>query len=283
MISWDEIRQEGCMDSMPVSNEYIKQWPSARDLCTRNFFQKLPSPSWAFKLQQMFFYIPAPSLGVLHSVETPSMVDPSGICCTEDPSVISTQSSEVQFAVSGGQPLFTLGLPISIPRILPVFAVGPLYQYRLFLICFKDIIWRTQTKSSKMPCKFKTWMSYVRQILSWKRLWFEVFLGCPLDVLLGVTYATCDGHSVTTKLASRLFGSVWYGGLEAHWSFLCHETLLKESNDGIFLYFSQCKLHWLSYILFYVHSYLCSSYKSHMNYICIWWPRSDPDRLVGTI
>ena len=55
MISWDEIRQEGCMDSMPVNNEYIKQWPSARDLCTRNFFQKLPSPSWAFKLQQMFF------------------------------------------------------------------------------------------------------------------------------------------------------------------------------------------------------------------------------------
>ena len=105
-------------------------------------------------------YLPISLMWVVHSVETPVMVDPSGICCTDGPGVVSTQSAEVRRAVSGGQHLFTLGLPMFalsleyylslpwgcewrttsvyfgityvcfIPRILPpVFAVGPQCQH----------------------------------------------------------------------------------------------------------------------------------------------------------
>ena len=58
-----------------------------------------------------------------HSVETPSMEDPSGIYCIEGAVVISVHSAEVQLAVSGGQPLFTLELLM--------FALSPEYYLSL--------------------------------------------------------------------------------------------------------------------------------------------------------
>ena len=45
-----------------------------------------------------------------HSVEYPSMVDPSRLYGIEDPSELCTQSAEMRLAVSGAQPLSTLGL-----------------------------------------------------------------------------------------------------------------------------------------------------------------------------
>ena len=45
-----------------------------------------------------------------HGVESPSMVDPSGIYSIDGPSEICTQSAEVGLAVSGAQTLFILGL-----------------------------------------------------------------------------------------------------------------------------------------------------------------------------
>ena len=49
------------------------------------------------------------TLSTLHSVEYPSMVDPSRIYGIEGPSEIWTQSAEVRLAVSGAQPLFNFG------------------------------------------------------------------------------------------------------------------------------------------------------------------------------
>ena len=59
--------------------------------------------------------------------------------------------------------------------------------------------------------------------LSWKRLSLEVFFGWPFDVLLGVTYTNMlVATQWTLKRAPQLNGSVWYGCLEAHWSYLRH-------------------------------------------------------------
>ena len=62
MISWDEIRQEGCMDSMPVNNEYIKQFHEG--LVHEEYFPKAPITELSFQITTNVFYIPALSLGV---------------------------------------------------------------------------------------------------------------------------------------------------------------------------------------------------------------------------
>ena len=47
------------------------------------------------------------------ALKPPVWLTPNGICSTEGPGVISTWSGEVRLDVSGGQPVFSLGLPIS--------------------------------------------------------------------------------------------------------------------------------------------------------------------------
>ena len=58
--------------------------------------------------------------------------------------------------------------------------------------------------------------------LSWERLPFEVFFSCPFDVLLGVTYSNMllatQWPIKRSPLLTSLSGSVWYGGLKAHWN-----------------------------------------------------------------
>ena len=44
------------------------------------------------------------------ALKPPVWYIPSGICCNEGPGAISIQSAEVRLAMSGGQPMFTLGL-----------------------------------------------------------------------------------------------------------------------------------------------------------------------------
>ena len=134
----------------------------------------------------------------------------------------SIQSAEVGLAVSGGQHLFTLGLPmlaLSLKYFLS-FLWGP--STNIDFWCVKNIIWKTQPKSSKNSCRFKIWMGFVRQILI-KMETFSIrgFLQLPLDILLGVTWANMlVATQWPLKRAPPLRGYVWYGGLEAHLSYL---------------------------------------------------------------
>ena len=60
------------------------------------------------------------------------MVDPSGIYGIEGPSEICTQSAEVRLAVSGAQPLFTLGLHLNYTyKIFKKFHVGLKFEWGL--------------------------------------------------------------------------------------------------------------------------------------------------------
>ena len=94
-------------------------------------------------------------------------------------------------------------------RILPAFAVEPQYQYCFFCLFFfifffiniKNIIWRTQTKSSKIPCMCTTWMGFVGQLMnkletSFIRCFLQLPLWCPLGSNL---CKHAGGHSVTNK------------------------------------------------------------------------------------
>ena len=132
----------------------------------------------------------------------------------------------VRLAVSGGQPLFTLGLPM--------FALSPAYFLSLpwssstnddCFIYAKNIIWRTQTNSSKIPCRFKTWMGFVGQILNKSKTpLIRGSLQLSFDVFLGVTYANMlVATQWPLQRTPHLPGYVWYGGMAAHLSYLRHE------------------------------------------------------------
>ena len=74
------------------------------------------------------------------------------------PSEICTQSAEVWLAVSGGQPLFTLGLLNYVCFIhsrLPVFAVEPQYQHQDFLFLLKVSFEGHIQNLQKNSCWFK--------------------------------------------------------------------------------------------------------------------------------
>ena len=135
-----------------------------------------------------------------NSVETPSMIDPLRNMLYWRSGEISTQSAE-RLALSGGQSLFTLGLP--------KFALSPEYSLSLpwdssisinFLIRVRNITWRKRTKSSKIPCRFQAWMS----------LW------CPLRRSL------CK-HAVATQwpLKRGWVCSIWRFGSALELSALC--------------------------------------------------------------
>ena len=72
-----------------------------------------------------------------HSVESPS-----GIYGIEGPSEICTQSAEMQLAVSGAQPLFTLGLLIFAlsPVEFMYLLLSPSTEIRFCFIFVKSII-----------------------------------------------------------------------------------------------------------------------------------------------
>ena len=74
---------------------------------------------------------------------------PSGIYGIEGPSEICTQSAEVQLAVSGAQPLFTLGLPMFALSLVDFLSLllSPGTYFNIFYFV-KSIIWITHTKSS---------------------------------------------------------------------------------------------------------------------------------------
>ena len=74
-----------------------------------------------------------------HSIESPSMVDPSGIYGIEGASEICTQSAEIRLAVSWAQPLFTLGLlmfALSLVEFLSL-PLSPSTNIKIFYFCQK--------------------------------------------------------------------------------------------------------------------------------------------------
>ena len=89
-----------------------------------------------------------------------------GIYCIEGLSELSSQSAEVRLAVSGGQPLFTLGLPmfalslIAYPSLLP----SPSTNIETFYFS-QNYHLKDTHKILKNACRFKAWMVFVGQIL----------------------------------------------------------------------------------------------------------------------
>ena len=84
----------------------------------------------------------------------------------------------------------------------------------------KNIIWRTQTKSSKRPCRFKTWMGFVRQILVKLETSFSWgFLRLPLWCSLGSNFANMLlATQWLLRRVPQLHRSLWYVCLKVHWS-----------------------------------------------------------------
>ena len=76
---------------------------------------------------------------VIIALNLPVWWTPSGIYCIEGPSEICTQSAEVRLAVSGAQPLFTLGLlmfALSLVDFLSLL-LSPSTYFNIFYFCQK--------------------------------------------------------------------------------------------------------------------------------------------------
>ena len=87
-----------------------------------------------------------------------------------------------------------------IPRILPVFAVGPQYQHRFFL-CQRYHLKDTNKILTKVPCWFQTWKRCVGQtLIKLETSFIWGFLPSPLWYLLGSNLCKHPGgHSVTSE------------------------------------------------------------------------------------
>ena len=138
-------------------------------------------------------------------------------------------------AVSGGQPLFTLGLPMLASSLAYFLSLpwGPSTNVDFVYLCQKYHLNDTN-KLFKNHCRFKTWMGLVGQILiKLKTSFIRGFLQLSFDVLLWVTYAnTLVATQWPLKRSPHLPGSVWYGGLEAHCAMLCFHV-----PNNIFAYY----------------------------------------------
>ena len=101
------------------------------------------------------------------------------------------QSAEVGLAVSGAQPLFTLGLlmfALSLVDFLSLL-LSPSTYFKIFIFV-KSIIWWHIQNLQKISCWFKTWMGFVGPKVI--KLWTSFiwgFLSCLCDGHLGIAYA----------------------------------------------------------------------------------------------
>ena len=113
-------------------------------------------------------------------------------------------------AVSGRQPLFTLGLPMFALSLEHCLCRGAPVPTLFFHLC-KNIIWRTQTKI------FKIFHACIRLGFVGHKM-IRLPLWCPLwsNILVASQWPL--------KRAPHMQVSVWYEGLEAHWSYLRYET-----------------------------------------------------------
>ena len=151
----------------------------------------------------------------------------------EGPSEICTQSAEVRLAVSGAQPLFTLGLlmfALSLVDFLSLL-LSPSTYFNIFYFCQKyhlNYIYKI-FKTFHVGLKFE-WGLQDQYWFNCERLPFEVFFSCLCDCLSGIAYANM---LVTTqrplkRAATSLYlsGFVFYGCLEnlTELSALCHKS-----------------------------------------------------------
>ena len=143
-----------------------------------------------------------------HSVETPNMVDPQRNILYWKSKWISTQSAEMWLAVSGGQPLFTLELTMFALSQVDFLSLLWASSTDIYFINFCQKYPLKDTKSSKKnPCRFKTWMGFVGQILIKLGTSFICgFLWLPFDVLLAFV-VWGSGNSLQL---SALWKDSWY-------------------------------------------------------------------------
>ena len=111
------------------------------------------------------------------SVESPSMVDPQWNIWYWGSKWNLHRSAEVRLAVSGAQPLFTLGLLMFALSLVDfiVFAVEPQYLLQNFLFLSKVSFELHIQNLQKMSCWFKIWMGFVGPILI--KLWTSSIWG----------------------------------------------------------------------------------------------------------
>ena len=145
---------------------------------------------------------------------------------------IWSQSAEVRLAVSGGQPLFTLGLAmfaLSLEHLLPLLW-GPSSNLD-FLFMSKMLF---EGHKQKNPCTFKTGMGFVGKILIKLETYFiwgflQLLLSCPLGSSL---CKHAGGQSKITEVSTSLAWVcvVWRSESSMELSAPCWETLLSLKN-----------------------------------------------------
>ena len=128
-----------------------------------------------------------------------------------------------QLAVSGGQPLFTLGLPMF--ALSPVIAVGPQYQHRFFYSYIYISFEGHKQNLLKFSCRFKTCMGFKGQLLiklekSFNWGFRQLPLWCPFRNNL---CKHAGGHSVISEVCTSLawICVLWRSGSSLELSELC--------------------------------------------------------------
>ena len=141
------------------------------------------------------------------------MVDPQWIYGIEGPSEIYTQSAEVRLAVSGAQPLFTLGLlmfALSLVDFLSLL-LSPSTYFKIFYFCQKYHLKDTYKIFKKFHVGWKfEWGLKDQNWLSCESLPFEVFFSCLCDGHLGIAYANMLATTQwPLERAAHLTSLVW--------------------------------------------------------------------------
>ena len=130
------------------------------------------------------------SIQTLLSVETPSKVDPQwNILYRGSRWILITACLGAVGCEWGTTPVYFGVIYVCfVPRILPVFVVGPKYQHPFFLFMSRISFEGHKQILQKIPCRFKTWMGLVGQILiKLKTSFIRGFLQLPFEALLGQT------------------------------------------------------------------------------------------------
>ena len=184
----------------------------------------------------------------MHSVESPSMVDPQWIIWYWGSKWILHTVCWSAVGCEWGTTSVYFGIThvCFIPRRLPVFAVEPQYLLQYFLFLSKVSFELHIQNLQKISCWFKIWMGFVGPILI--KLWTSSIWGfslvAPVKVSRELLMQTCwwplsDYWSVQTT-SPHLSGFVFYGCLEsltelsALWG-LTTRKFIPHTNDHLYL------------------------------------------------
>ena len=158
----------------------------------------------------------------IHSVESPSMVDPQwNIWYWGSKWNLHTVCwSAVGCEWGTTSVYFGITYVCFIPSRLPVFAVEPQYLLQYFLFLSKVSFELHIQNLQKISCWFKIWMGFVGPILiNCEHLPFEVFFSCLCEGLPGIAYAnmlvTTQWPPKRAATSPHLSGCVFYGCLES--------------------------------------------------------------------